>query len=236
MIVTDKFIWVHVPRTAGSLMREFLRKKSEKKGNFTHYIEANWHASIDCARFAWRNCQGPWPASRFAIIRNPWEWTVSMFTFWKQHFDNKTGGYARAEYVWTPDERYHACLFQQAQENGLDSFRHWLVNLYHDGRGLWNTVKNLTTLSDLPGGDKVCALYRYEGMPGGFWSRLGLPWWDESFARLWETERINSSSGIVGAARKDWIRGHFEGKEDLVDMIRERDDPLIIQGKYSLPW
>lgn len=100
VILCKNFVWVHLPKTGGTWVRETLAK----------YAPASWglevrypgHHSI---RSAGPKYEGV-PA--FHIIRNPWEWYVSWYGFWGTHLRQRSGCFAKPEGAWNPEERKRA--------------------------------------------------------------------------------------------------------------------------------
>lgn len=116
MVKADRFVFVHIPRTGGTWVRELIRQHAPKQ----------WRAEISLnpehvgvreielrGRFA------------FAFIRNPWDWHVSRLFFWRQNLE---------------PARF-AALFQQ---HGT-AFGEMLKALLDDGDTLDSRITNATS-------------------------------------------------------------------------------------------
>jgi hypothetical protein len=76
MILSDKFVFIHLPKTGGSFVRELL----------THYAPAAWHVTLHDNHPTIRDI----PATHsdlpiFGLVRNPFDWYVSWYHYLKQH-------------------------------------------------------------------------------------------------------------------------------------------------------
>jgi hypothetical protein len=74
-MITDKFIHLHFPRTAGTSLRHLLLKKYRQ-----HYtvIDSLNHPS-------WHMIEQYPEMPKFMLIRNPWSWYVSWYFHKKEH-------------------------------------------------------------------------------------------------------------------------------------------------------
>lgn len=220
MIVTDKLIFVHVPRTAGTLMRHFLRDKGKRGGNFDFFREDGGHGGIGLARHLHLTDGEPWPETRFAFVRNPFDWLVSYYRFWVGHWKKKTGAYSQEPSRWT---EYESLMATHSHNHG-NSFPDWVAAIYGARLGLKDWIRKLCSApKDLPG--RSLRLLRFEDLPGGLWSRFGIPWWDNSFSRLWEAGRVNQSPAQLPA--------YFS--QGLVDLVLEVEKDLIKEFGYEIP-
>jgi hypothetical protein len=70
VLVTDNFIFVHIPKTGGTFVDTVLREHLP-----TIDFEADRHAPYSTLPKRWRNL----PA--FCVIRNPWDWYVSWYHY-----------------------------------------------------------------------------------------------------------------------------------------------------------
>jgi hypothetical protein len=95
MLLANDFVWMHIPKTGGTWLREVLRAHAPKAWGL-QVIYPGHHTGQDLSSTF------PQYASkrRFAFVRNPWDWHVSRIFFWHQHYWNRTGGYAAPAYQW----------------------------------------------------------------------------------------------------------------------------------------
>ena len=100
MVITKPFVFVHVPKTGGTWLRERLKR----------WAPVDWKARVISNRHE------PWRALTrqerlrpcFWGVRNPWDWHVSNYHFWTGHHRDHTGGYALPPERWTPEEQWWA--------------------------------------------------------------------------------------------------------------------------------
>jgi hypothetical protein len=88
MIISDskKYIFIHIPRTAGISMHEALRpwadarnidmRTAKWESNYPHYVAAEIRQFVGDARFA--------QYFKFAFVRNPWDRMVSRYSYLKK--------------------------------------------------------------------------------------------------------------------------------------------------------
>lgn len=105
----------HIPKTGGTWLENL--------------IEAHAPASWEVQRIIGHRLTVPSTHRRrptIACVRNPWEWHVSRFCFWQQHFVNKTGGYALPHEQWTPQETEWAVALNYIGVQPCISFHNWV--------------------------------------------------------------------------------------------------------------
>jgi len=100
MIVSPRFVWIHMPKTGGTWLRELLKKTLHPA--LLGEVIYPGHHSIREVALPKRQVPILW------VIRNPWEWHVSRFCFWRQHYLGRTGGYSVHQSRWTDADRWWA--------------------------------------------------------------------------------------------------------------------------------
>jgi hypothetical protein len=76
MILSSKFVFLHVPKTGGSFVRELL----------THHAPEGWHISLHDNHPTIRDIpQSHAHLPIFGLVRNPFDWYVSWYHYLKQH-------------------------------------------------------------------------------------------------------------------------------------------------------
>lgn len=105
-IQADKFVFVHIPKTGGTWVRETLKRHGPKE----------WNMRITAAHCAIETLD-PGDRTVFAVVRNPWDWYVSRYFFWGTHWLDKTGGYSRPRALWTDLERHWDDVFRKEPPN-----------------------------------------------------------------------------------------------------------------------
>ena len=101
-----RFIFIHIPRTAGKSVQKFFGK--------------NWHNHKDISRYA-QELEPRIYASyyKFAVVRNPWDRMLSDYNYQKKK------DYPDNQRLFTHDERGHHRSFQEWLEAVLsDPFRY----------------------------------------------------------------------------------------------------------------
>lgn len=76
MIISDKFVFIHNPRTGGAFVRRFA-KKAFPNSKFSELHR--WHDPVDMLPHIHDN------KLKFGIIRNPWAWYVSWYFHQQPH-------------------------------------------------------------------------------------------------------------------------------------------------------
>ena len=71
MLITDNFVFIHIPHTGGGFVRTFFTKFF--KGIDSVKVQ-KWHESID-----WVDKSELKNKFKFTNIRNPWDWYVSLY-------------------------------------------------------------------------------------------------------------------------------------------------------------
>ena len=91
MIIADKFVFVHVPKTGGTWVRRVLERGPEAWKVRVIYPGHHCLAGVDVG-------------SRlpFAFVRNPWDWNISRASFWNGQYVNGTGPFALPREQWKP--------------------------------------------------------------------------------------------------------------------------------------
>jgi hypothetical protein len=76
MLVTDDFVFVHIPKTGGSFVQTVLRDHLSVIDHHEAIDHGAWsHAPYSSLPAQWRDL----PA--FCVVRNPWDWYVSWFHY-----------------------------------------------------------------------------------------------------------------------------------------------------------
>jgi hypothetical protein len=107
---SKRFGVLHLNRTGGTWLNFVL----------DHYAPCEWeltqhghpHAGAD---------QAPDGFKLFGFIRNPWDWYVSQYFFFRQHWEDKTGGYLLPRAKWHDFEQDFAQMFERSP-SGRDGF------------------------------------------------------------------------------------------------------------------
>lgn len=102
MILCKKFVWVHLPKTGGTFVREVLGSAAPKQWKLRVLYPG--HRSIREVPPEYATV----PA--FGFIRNPWEWYVSWYGFWGTHLRRRTGCYQKPQSLWSEPDRLRAYI------------------------------------------------------------------------------------------------------------------------------
>lgn len=96
-MITNKFIHIHIPRTAGQFVRGIFRRKAS---NWAFLVKDS-HLTLSDSRAILRS-KNPRIADSvpsFCVVRNPWDWYVSRYFFrqteWRRQ--NKTVSFSDIE-------------------------------------------------------------------------------------------------------------------------------------------
>jgi hypothetical protein len=90
MIVCEQFVFVHLPKTGGTFVRDTLKEHAHRAWKLQ---ERPGHHPARAA-----------PKGRpiLGVIRNPWDWYVSTYFFRRHHILNGTGAWAKPMEQWPP--------------------------------------------------------------------------------------------------------------------------------------
>lgn len=118
MILADKFVWMHVPKTGGTWFRTLLEQ----------YAPEDWHISVLPGHYfadeVDNHRREHLRLPRMFFVRNPWDWHVSRFHFWHGHWRARTGGYSLPREKWIQEELMWADCFAALGEGpGPEVFR-----------------------------------------------------------------------------------------------------------------
>ena len=112
MLVTDQFVFVHVPKTGGTFIQTVLGKHLPVVDLESVMNDRTWsHASYGALPAEWRER----PA--FCVVRNPWDWYVSWF-----HYQTARGPRRRARPVGQ-DPWGKLAVWQGALRSGEADFK-----------------------------------------------------------------------------------------------------------------
>lgn len=95
-VINDKLLFVHVPKTGGTFVRELINLQGLSNYETGLFEEHDHKGILELAEFS--------HLKSFGIIRNPYEWTISrwkwgMFT----EFEQKVKGGTKAKEHWMAD-------------------------------------------------------------------------------------------------------------------------------------
>ena len=82
MVIHDKFIYIHMPKTGGTFVSYYLQ---DNVPGSNYFMPGSGHQPVSSQRLTYPN------HFMFGTIRNPWDWYVSVF-----QFDVGGGNYAKA--------------------------------------------------------------------------------------------------------------------------------------------
>jgi len=108
VLIAKDFIFIHVPRTGGTWLRELLKKDAPRSWLLRERCPL--HRPV-CAELDELDRVGE--ARVYWFVRNPWEWYVSQWKYWSGHYHARTGGYVGPRRDWTYNERYWARLVER---------------------------------------------------------------------------------------------------------------------------
>ena len=147
-------IWLHVPKTGGTWLRQVLRAHAPRDWELVEHPE---HRSLDGAALDGR--------SVWSMCRNPWDWHVSLFSFWRNAYVQHLGTFAM-----DPEKlRREDAAIASLMESSGQEFKSWLRGLLIDERIHWTSMTRALQLlwaqddlSSLPG-----TLVRFEDLRRG---------------------------------------------------------------------
>ena len=101
---TKQFAFVHFYRTGGTWLTQVLKK----------FAPPNWTVK-EIGHPHDRAVHAPAGYKVFAFVRNPWDWYVSNYFFYRQHWEDKTGGYLLPRERWIIPEIDFAQMFERTK-------------------------------------------------------------------------------------------------------------------------
>lgn len=87
MLIADRFVFIHIPKTGGTWVRETLAQNAPPSWKLKVRYPGH-HRWLDLPEAVRRSRSGIY------FVRNPWDWHVSVYHFYLYHWKNRTGGYA----------------------------------------------------------------------------------------------------------------------------------------------
>ena len=133
MIGCKHFLWLHVMKTGGQWLRQAVLPQFPPRWGIVH---VNQHVTLERALSEHPSLKGN---PTWCHVRNPWDWYRSMFTFMKQHWEDKTGGYIlprqqwgqhcavwdyRFKHGWSFADYLHSCHAGELSNEHGQSFSH----------------------------------------------------------------------------------------------------------------
>lgn len=104
MIICKQFVFVHVPKTGGTWMRNELRKLPSFLEERTHHVAFK---------------EEPSEKHTFALVRNPWDWYASLYTHFHNNYVKKIHEFCNHESTWGEHERTIEHVFKGSFEDML---------------------------------------------------------------------------------------------------------------------
>jgi len=212
MIISEKFTFVHIPKTGGTWMRQQLKQLPSFGSEFSNHHP--WSQAPANHSYA------------FAIVRNPWEWYVELYSHFHSNYVNRTHEFRQPESKWGQHQRtiekIFGGTFEQMFEHVFDNKTTGLFG------GFADSVKTLTE-----GGAPWCLKFfkMEQGLANILLqvleeSRQAIP---EKFLhriRLQDGVRVNDHSHLGRELR--YTRA-------LRDVVAERDAEIISKFGYEFP-
>jgi hypothetical protein len=214
MLITKRFVLLHMPKTSGIFMDEVCR----------HHLPKDWLVSNSLHRHApWEEIPEAYRGlPTFYLVRNPWDWYVSWF-------DHVHRG--RRDFPYKEDKPF----WQTAFAEGANDFKQTIVNActgrvaheltpigdrdYYSARFLWIGGQGLV--------DDRIDVGRFESMHDdflAFFERHRIPIPDSFAAALRETRRMN-----VG--ERGPYRGYYD--DELRDLVGEKTRAIVERYGYE---
>jgi hypothetical protein len=112
VLIANNFAFIHMPKTGGTWIADILRKHAPEEWNV--HDEGKPHMSAGDA---------PPGKKLIAFARNPWDWYVSVYFYFRHHWIQKTGGYILPKSEWKDIEKQYAQMFERAIVKKVDGFQ-----------------------------------------------------------------------------------------------------------------
>ena len=238
LIIPDKFVFVHMPKTGGQWAKRVLKEAyadGERLQWQAQQQRLGWHAPASRAGDVDEN-------TIFGFVRNPWDWYVSWFRFLNSQMKHTAWLLDRDSFesfvrrlltlsdddIEARDARGKLTLQVSAQEGpGLPPFgifANELGTIKGSGEGYYTWLFKHTF-------DAPCRVYRYEDglskMVVRAVENAGVDANDRLLKLAAETPKVNSAWTPVD------YRTFYDKHPDLAQLIAERESYVINRFGYS---
>lgn len=210
MVISPKFIWIHIPRTGGTWTRALLQRTLPPE--LLTEVRYPGHNPIYDVDESLRNVPIFW------FVRNPWDWHVSRYHFWRMHWGARTGGYLQPRAQWNTAETWWDLTLAKH-----DNFAAALPSML-EFRPLSFWIDTRTTLNHVSVGTPG----RYETLRTNLMGMLREALGDELPAPLAEAIR---SEAPTNASPHGPYQGYYD--ERLRRLVAERERSVIERWGYE---
>jgi hypothetical protein len=218
MFISDKIVFIHIPRTAGTSFQKYLKTHYKSDNNAINWInirsshnEKSYQIKTDNKQLRtfidmdrehytyselykyYKDIQNRY---KFSIVRNPWDRHVSLF----EYFNNNL--------IFVFDKKFRFKDFNQ--------YIDWLVsyessNTYKDIFLKHFTRNQLDYLIDYKGNIKVDKIFRFEKIKEEF------KYFKDNFTLSGELPNINNSN------RKHYRKYYTNRSKDIIEQLHKKD-------------
>jgi hypothetical protein len=205
-LVTDKFIFLHIPKTAGTSIQDILRKHN----NDLRPRLSGAHRTLpqdfrDTEKY------------KFFVVRNPWDYLVSHWEFTKQkppkdYFKEKALSLSFSDYVeWL-------CVTPVTQAHKSEEWRH-VPDIGFQSQFYLNYLYG-------PKGDQKDPSVHVFCLEDGIENILRQVGKDTKARIIYKETRVRTSK------RKPY-REYYKDNDDLIELVRKYEKPIIDEFDYK---
>lgn len=211
MLISDHFVYLHMPKTGGGTVTDILRAALPqgyvRVGPEPHF-HPGWRLIPEEAR----------TRPVFCHVRNPWDWYVSWYCF------SRRGGESKLWLSAFADEPDFSTFLRRACTGGLDHDRPEIAGALSDGHDFY-TVRWLDLVGGL--GQEQLVVGRFERLLDDledFLRRVGAPVPDDFRERASVIPRVHSGS-----------RGDYHGYYDATtrELVKRSSAHFIWRFGYA---
>jgi hypothetical protein len=214
VLVSDKkqFAMAHMIKTGGRWLSKVVVENAPK----------HWEASTK-GRMHKGAIEVDPKYSVFGFIRNPWDFYVSLYFFFRKHFEDGTGGYNRPASEWIPQERYFAHLLLSAPEGG-DGFKEAMPHIVN--HPLYSMRYSVETILRSDG--RHVEIGRFENLRE---DSIRLLEWASKEQLTPKLRQAILTESPINSSRHGNYRDYYD--QELIDLVAEGEKGIIDEFGYD---
>lgn len=210
-IITDKFIFMHSPKTAGGTIENIILKNNKFLNPKTH--KAHWTAVGD-----FKDTK----IYKFFIVRNPWDYLVSHYEFGKQK-DSKDIFKKRA--IELNFSNFVRWLCEDPPSGGFLMTQNWrrTPNVGYQSHFYYNFLYSTKDAQDKNQKDSSVRVFRFEEGVENIFKKIGK---DIGIDLGYEEYHVR-------ATKRKPYKDYYKNNDELVELIGKAEKVIINEYGYE---